>query len=80
MATSSMSWPKKVALARISTSRNAEIDWSGIAANFSTRWARIGEWTSRTGTANTSRQARLSNRRSTRAGRLARRRPTTWSQ
>ena len=50
-ATSSMRWPRNVALARISVSRNDEADWRGMAASFSSRWSRHGEWTSRTGTA-----------------------------
>ena len=55
-STSSIRWPKKVALARISMSRNDDADWSGIAASFSSRWSRQGEWTSRNGTAKTSRR------------------------
>jgi hypothetical protein len=62
-ATSSINWPKNVALARISTSRNAEADCSGMASSFSRRWSRHGEWTSWTGTAKTSRQGSRPNQR-----------------
>ena len=79
-STSSIRWPRKVALARISTSRNAEADWSGIAASFSRRWSRQGEWTSSTGTAKTSRQGSRPSHRPSRPTGPAGRRPTTWSQ
>ena len=58
-STSSIRWPRKVALARISVSRNDDADWSGMAASFSSRWSRQGEWTSCSGRAKIRRRSRL---------------------
>ena len=55
-STSSIKSPRNVALARISTSRNDEADWSGILASFSSRCKRHGEWTSASGRAKTNRR------------------------
>lgn len=78
-STSSIRWPKKVALARSSTSRNSVIDWSGIASSFSRRWSRQGECTSSTGTPNTGFQSERWSQRVPSTSHEARRRPTTWS-
>jgi hypothetical protein len=67
-------------LARISTSRKDESDWSGIAASLSRRCSRQGEWMSWTGTAKMSRQGSPPTQRPTCASHPTRRRPTTWSQ
>jgi len=77
--TSAIRWPKNVALARSSTSANAEADCRGIAAIASRRWMRQGEWTSRTGTAKSNRQGHVASRRPSRPGPEAGRRPTAWS-
>jgi hypothetical protein len=78
-STSSIRWPRKVALARISTSRKVEFDWKGIAASLSSRCNRQGEWMSATGTANTQRQGIPTNHRQARSRKADFLRPTTWS-
>ncbi|MGO9467697.1 MAG: hypothetical protein ACLQVF_26470 [Isosphaeraceae bacterium] len=67
-------------MARISTSRNDDIDWSGILASFSSRCTRQGEWISASGRAKTKRRGHeVSHLSHARRG-LAGRRPITWSQ
>jgi len=78
--TSSIRWPRNVALARISTSRNREADCRGIAASLSRRCSRQGEWTSSAGTAKSHRQGRVASQRPTRAAGARGRLPMTWSQ
>ncbi len=79
-ATSSSRWPKKVALARISRSRTDVDDWSGIAASFSSRCSRHGEWMSSRGMAKTSRRGSVLSQRTRPAPAPSGRRPMTWSQ
>ena len=80
MSTSSITWVKKVALARISTSRNRDLDWGMMAVRASRRCSRHGEKTSATGTANSHRQGKPATRCRARPRRLRGRRPTTWSR
>lgn len=77
MSTSSIRWPKNVALARISRSTIAVDDCSGMAASFSSRCSRQGEWTSRSGTAKTARRGQVASHRASLCPGL---RPITWSQ
>ncbi|MCA1684693.1 MAG: hypothetical protein LC745_01655 [Planctomycetia bacterium] len=67
-------------MARTSTSRKRETDWSGIASSLSRRCSRQGEWTSSTGTPNTQRQGRPATQRPNAPRIHFGRRPTTWSQ
>jgi hypothetical protein len=76
-STSSIRWPKNVALAKTSTSRNEEADWKGIAASFSSRWSRQGEWMSWSGTAKISRRGSAPSQRRHRGQPSAGRQPMT---
>jgi hypothetical protein len=78
-STSSIKWPRNVALARISTSRNDDDDCSGRPFSLSSRCRRQGEWTSSVGTPNTPRQAIPLSQRPARPMNRPGRRPTTWS-
>jgi len=79
-ATSSITWVKNVALARISRSSILEVDCGTIASIAALRCIRQGEKMSRTGTANTTRQGSADHHLWTRPrigrGRL----PITWSR
>ena len=79
-STSSIRWPRNVALARISTSRNDDDDCSGRPFSLSIRCRWQGEWTSTVGTPNTPRQANPLSQRPARRMSRPGRRPTTWSQ
>jgi len=67
-------------LAKISTSRNEDVDCKGIAASFSRRWSRQGEWISSNGTPKISRRGSIASQRRDDSQPRAGRRPTTWSQ
>ena len=60
-------------------SRNDDADCSGMAASFSSRWSRHGEWTSRSGTAKIRRRQQPEPARSSSPRLAAGRRPMTWS-
>ena len=75
-----MTWVKKVALARISTSRNREPDCGTIFSIAARRWIRQGEKASRTGKANRTRQGSVAAHRRKLPVVPAGRRPMTWSR
>lgn len=79
-STSSSRWPKNVALARISRSTTDVDDWSGIAASFSSRCNRHGEWMSSSGMAKIRRRGKVLIHRNSPAPAPSGRRPRTWSQ
>ncbi len=79
-STSSITWVKKVALARISTSRNCELDCGTIVSSALRRCIRYGEKTSRTGTANSNRHGKTDPHRRIRPRKPRGRRPMTWSR
>jgi len=79
-STSSMTWVRKVALARISTSRNREDDCGTSFASASRRWTRQGVNGSSTGRANRNRQGSVFAQRQASPPAGAGRRPRTWSR
>jgi hypothetical protein len=79
-STSSITWVRNVALARISTSRNLEADCATIFARASRRCIRQGENGSSTGTANRVRHGIVARNLIQPFPGGAGRRPMTWSR
>ena len=79
-STSSITWVRNVALARISTSRNLETDCGTIFSSAARRCIRQGEKASRTGNANRTRQGSVASHRFKFPPGGAGRRPMTWSR